>query len=119
MAKNQNKESTRYYSDLHEKSICKAIGCTQTPNSGAGRFSKGDCVHRGASLLVEAKTTMTEKNSVSIKKEWIEKNKEEAFQNRLCNSCICFNFGPNTKNYYVIDEGLMRYLVDKLEEENE
>ena len=61
---------------------------------------------------------MTEKQSVSVKKEWIDKNKEEAFSNRLDNSCLCINFGPGSDNYYVISEKLMKFLVQKLEEEN-
>ena len=39
-----NKESTRYFSDQHEKSICKALGGKQTSNSGANRFEKGDII---------------------------------------------------------------------------
>lgn len=115
---NKNKESTRFYSDKHEKSICKALGATQQSNSGAGRFRKGDVIHNGASMLIEAKTTMTEKQSVSIKKEWIDKNKEEAFLIRKSHSCICINFGPDTDNHYVINEKLMKFLIEKLEEEN-
>lgn len=37
---------------------------------------------------------------------------------RLSNSAVCINFGPNTSNYYVIDEKLMQFLVEKLEEED-
>lgn len=113
-----NKESTRYYSDLHEKSVCRALGATQTPNSGATKWKKGDVVQKQASLLIECKTVMTEKQSVSVKKEWIDKNKEEAFSNRLDNNCLCINFGPGSDNYYVISEKLMKFLVQKLEEEN-
>ena len=113
----KDKNTTRYYSDLHEKSVCKALGARQQPNSGAGKFNKGDVVIDNASLLIECKTSMTEKNSISLKKEWIEKNKEEAFSLRLQNHCICINFGPQTQNYYLIDEQMMKYLVDKLEEE--
>ena len=113
-----NKESTRYYSDLHEKSVCRALGATQTPNSGATKWKKGDVVQRQASLLIECKTVMTEKQSISVKKEWIDKNKEEAFSNRLDNNCLCINFGPGSDNYYVISEKLMKFLVEKLEEEN-
>ena len=36
---------------------------------------------------------------------------------RLYNSCISFNFGPETDNYYVISEKLMKFLVEKLQEE--
>lgn len=116
MKKNPN--ATRTFSDIHEKSVCKALSAKQTSNSGAGNFRKGDCVQRTASLLIECKTTMTEKSSVSIKKEWLDKNHEEAFKMRLDNSCVCFNFGPETKNYYIISEKLMKFLVEKLEEDN-
>lgn len=114
---NKNTSSTRYYSDAHEKSVCKALGAKQQSNSGAGLFKKGDVVQEDAKLLIECKTTMTEKGSVSIKREWIDKNREEAFAVRLSNSCVCVNFGPGTPNYYVIDEDIMRFLVDKLAEE--
>lgn len=114
---NKNKDSTRYYSDAQEKSVCRALGGTQTSNSGAGHFQKGDVVVKDASLLVECKCSMTDKNSVSIKKEWFIKNKQELFSSRLNNSVICINFGPNSKNIYCIDESLMRYLVDKLKED--
>lgn len=117
MAKNRNENSTRYYSDKHEKSVCKALDAKQNANSGATKFKKGDCVQEEASLLIECKTSMSEKDSVSIKKEWIEKNKTEAFQTRNENSTICFNFGPDTDNYYIIDEKLMRFLVESLIEE--
>ena len=114
----KNKESTRFYSDAHEKSICKALGGTQNSNSGAGNFSKGDVVVKDASLLIEAKCCMKPKDSVSIKRDWIEKNKHEGFMVRRDNQAVCINFEPNGSNYYVIDEKLMRFLVDKLIEEN-
>ena len=115
---NKNKESTRYYSDQHEKSICKALGAQQQSNSGAGHFRKGDVIHNEASMLIEAKTCMTEKQSFSIKKDWIQKNEEERFALRKSNSCICFNFGPDSENYYVINEKLMKFIIDKLVDEN-
>lgn len=113
----KNKESTRYYSDIHEKSVCKALNGRQNSNSGAGKFNKGDVIVPSCNLLIECKTTMTSKDSVSIKKEWIEKNKEEAFANRRDNSVVCFNFGPNEPNHYIISEKLMKYLCEKLEED--
>ena len=114
-----NKESTRYFSDRHEKSVCKALDAKQQPNSGAGLWRKGDVVQEDASLLIECKCTMSQKNSVAIKKAWIEKNKEEAFYNRLNSTAICINFEPDGKNYYVIDEGLMELLCEKLKEYRE
>ena len=59
------------------------------------------------------------KDSFSIKKNWITKNREEKFSQRLSNSCIAFSFGPEQENFFIIDEKLMRYLVEKLEEDNE
>ena len=113
----KNRDATRFFSDRHEKSICKALGAKQQSNSGAGAFRKGDCIQNEASLLIEAKTTMTDKESFSVKKDWILKNKEEAFALRKLNSCICFNFGPEQENFYVINERLMKFLVDKLAED--
>ena len=109
--KNQN--STRYYADQHEKSICKALEARQTSGSGSNRFEKGDVVIPEI-MLIEAKCSMTEKKSISIKKEWLEKVNEEKFRNRLRFSSLCFNFGPDGANYYIIDELLMKYLVDIL-----
>ena len=115
----KNTSSTRYYSDMHEKSICKALGAIQQSNSGAGHFAKGDVVHHGASMLIEAKCSMTPKTSFSVKKEWFEKNRQEAFSIRMMNSAVCFQFEPEGNNYYVINEKLMKFLVEKLAEDNE
>ena len=41
---NKNQESTRYYSDKQEKSVCKSLNGKQVSNSGAGLFKKGDVV---------------------------------------------------------------------------
>ena len=111
---NKNKESTRYFSDAHEKSICKALGGTQNSNSGAGNFAKGDVVVKDASLLIEAKCCMKPKDSVSIKREWIEKNKQEGFMTRKANQVVCINFEPDGENYYIINEKLMKFLVEKI-----
>ena len=108
----KNKESTRYFSDQHEKSVCKALGGRQTSNSGANRFEKGDVIVDDAYMLIECKCSMTEKSSFSIKKEWLDKIQEEAFSNRLINTCLCFNFEPGGNNYYVIDEKMMKDFME-------
>lgn len=114
----KNKDTTRYASDTQEKRVCDKLGGVRTPNSGAGYFKKGDIQIPSAGLLVECKTCMTPKNSFSIKKEWVEKNKQELFASGLSNGVIAFNFDyEDKKDYYVIDDKLMKYLVDKLEEE--
>ena len=108
--------TTRDASKLQEEYIAKKFQGTRTPNSGAGRFTKGDVI-LDCGILVECKTSMTDKLSFSIKKDWIDKNKNEAFMNRNTNSCLCFNFGPNQSNYFVIDEKLMKFLCECLSEE--
>ena len=116
----KNDLATRAFSDNHEKSICKVLGGRQTSNSGANRFEKSDIIIDDASLQIEAKCSMSDKKSFSIKEDWLLKSKEEAFRNRLNNSVLCFNFRPNGNNYYVIDEKLMLLLLDalKFQEDN-
>ena len=113
-----NKESTRYASSTQEKRIANKLGGIINSNSGAGKFDKSDVVVKEASLSIECKTCLEDKKSFSIKKEWLEKHKEESFSNRLDNTVIAFNFNyQNKSDYYVIDDKLMSFLVGKLKEE--
>ena len=48
-----------------------------------------------------------------------EKNKNEGFSCRLSNNALCINFGPDSDNYYVINEKLMKFLVEQLIDYNE
>lgn len=116
---NRNNESTRYYSSLQENNVARLLGGKVTPSSGSGKWDKSDVVNKKASLSIECKTSMSEKSSFSIKKEWIIKHKDEAWSNRLSNTALAISFDPSGKeNYFVIDEKLMKFLVEKLEEEN-
>lgn len=114
-----NKEATRYFSNRQEKAVERLLGGVQTANSGAGKFQKGDVVNNAASLLIECKTAVNSQSSFRVKKEWLVKNLQEAKQSHLLNSCLAFNFGPDEENYFVIDERLMVFLVEKLIEANE
>lgn len=114
----KNKNSTRYYSDIQEETIAHMLNGVRSSNSGAAKFSGGDVKVLKASLLIECKTVLSDKDSISIKKDWIEKNNQEKFSQRLSSGVIAFNFGPNQPNYFVIDSKLMRFLVEKLSEEN-
>lgn len=116
----KNKEATRYSSSVQEKRIANKLNGKISSNSGAGLFDKGDIICSDASLLIECKTCMEPKKSFSIKRDWIEKNKEESFRLRLDNHVIAFNFYyQDKKDYYIIDDKLMDFLVKKLEEEND
>ena len=113
-----NTNSTRYYSQNQEKYVANLLDGRISANSGAGKFSKSDISIPEAGLSIECKTCMTNKDSFSIKKDWIEKNRQEGFSMKLSNQCICFNFGPDSKNYFIINERLMKFLCEKLKEEN-
>lgn len=105
---------TRFYSNKQEKQVAKAIGGKQTANSGATSFVKGDVT--SDVILVECKTVTKEQKSFTIKKEWIDKNKEEAFAMRKPYSAIAFSFGDDV-NHFIIDEKLFKILLEKLRED--
>lgn len=112
----KNKDATRYYSSMQEASVCKALDAWKQPNSGASLFAAGDVYNKDASLLIECKTAVTDKESFSIKKEWLDKITEEMKAKRFHNNCLAFSFGPSSPNYYIISEKLMKFLVEKLKE---
>lgn len=106
---------TRFYSNRQEKKVAKAVSGKKVANSGATAFNKGDVTTD--TFLLECKTCIENKKSFSIKKEWLEKNKEEAFAMGKDYSALVFNFGPDSENYYVIDEKLFKLLIKEVEEE--
>lgn len=111
--------ATRDASNIQEKRVAKKLGGQISPNSGAGKWDKSDIKIPEASISIECKTCMTPKKSFSIKKDWIEKSVNESFINRTDNQVIAFNFDYQDKNdYYVINDKLMKFLVEKLIEEN-
>ena len=106
---------TRYFSDKQEKAIAKALFGHQVGGSGASVFQKGDVSLKN--VLIEAKTSITEKASYSVKKDVLDKIHKESRSMRKLFAVLAFNFGPNTDNYYVIDEDTMKFLVAKIDEE--
>ena len=106
---------TRYYSDKQEKTVAKIIGGKQVANSGATAFNKGDAV--SDKCLVECKTCTKPKQSFSIKKEWLEKNAEEAFAMNKQYSILAFNYGEDEDNYYILDERTFKKFLDFINEE--
>ena len=97
---------TRYYSNKQEKYVANKVDGYQTSNSGATRFKKGDI--SCPDILIECKT-----NSFSVKKEVLDKLKQEAFAMGKDNCVLVFNFGPDTKNYYILDENYFLELYKK------
>lgn len=112
-----NKKSTRYFSTKQEKQVAKATGGKRTANSGATTFSKGDISTE--LFLLECKTTTKPVNSFSVKKEWIDKNKQEALAMRKYYSAVVIQFEPDGDNYYIIDQRTFQTLLRLLKEEEE
>ena len=107
---------TRFYSNKQEKAVAKAVGGKQTANSGATAFQKGDVI--SDLFLIECKTRIGPSRSMTIQKDWIVKNQEEAFAMGKLYSAVAIDFG-NSENYYLIDENLFKYLVSKLKEDEQ
>lgn len=110
-----DKKPTRHYSDKQEKSVAKAVGGKQTSNSGATLFQKGDVLT--SKFLLEAKTKTTPSDSISIKKEWFEKNTRESLLMGKPYSAVVFSYGPGEENHYIINEDLFIKLCEVLENE--
>ena len=109
-----NKQCTRYFSSRQEKSVAKSLKGKTVPNSGATPFQKGDV--STDNWLIECKTKTSPSESISIKREWLEKNEEEAFSMQKEHAALAFNFGDlhNPRNYYIISEEEFKRLL-KLE----
>ena len=106
------KEPTRKFSKAQESSIATAIGGKRQPNSGATFAAKGDV--KTDQFLIEAKTKVKSSESITIKKDWFQKNREEAAFMGKSYTALVFNFGPGEENHYVIDEELFIELLNYL-----
>lgn len=101
--------NTRSYSYQQEKRVAKKLGGRVNANSGATAFNKGDV--RTDSFLIECKTATKEVKSVSIKKEWLTKLKEEKFAMGKEQMALGFDFGDGN-DYFIITSDLMEWLVE-------
>ena len=105
---------TRFYSNKQEKAVAKKVNGKQTANSGATKFSKGDVT--AENWLIECKTSIKQKSSFSIKREWLDKNKEEAFAMGKYHNALVFDFENGTDRYYVVDEKTFLKMKEALNE---
>lgn len=96
-----------------EHDIARLLGGRVQSNSGGTRFGGGDV--QTAQFFIEAKTPTKEQTSFSVKKEWVEKMREQAFEQGKIHSALAFRFDPNGEDYFVINSRLMRELVKYLE----
>lgn len=106
---------TRFYSGRQEKKVAKAIAGRQVSNSGATAFRKGDVTTDN--WLLECKTCTKPKASFAIKKEWLQKNKEEAFAMSKSYNALVFDYGDGGNRYYVVNEKTFLEMREALENE--
>lgn len=111
--KEQPTKPTRAYSLKQEKAVAESVNGSRTLNSGATPFQKGDV--KTEQFVLECKTKTSHSESMSIKKAWLEKNKEEALFMGKPYNALAFNFGPDEQNYYIIDEYLFQELLEYLQ----
>ena len=93
--------STRDVSSKQENLVAMLLGGTVTPNSGAGHTKKGDILIDDFGVI-ECKTKMKPCTSFSIKKEWIDTVRKEAFEMNRTDWAIVFDFGVLGDEYAVI-----------------
>lgn len=117
ITKSTEKLSTRHYSKNQETQVADKLGGVRTPNSGATPWIKGDVLTD--QFIIECKTKTSPSQSISIKKEWFTKNKEDSLLVDKEHQAIVFNFGPDEENHYIIDEYLFQYLLECLERDKE
>lgn len=103
---------TRFFSSRQEKKVAKAVGGKVVPNSGAIRFGAGDVQTK--SILLECKTVTKPQKTFTVKREWIEKNQEEAFAMGKSYSAVAIDFGDGVQ-HYIISQSLFNKLVDVLD----
>lgn len=110
----KNKEATKYWSDRQENYIAKFIGGKTQPSSGSGKFKKSDVICD--SFLIECKTAMEEKETFSIKKDWLDKIRIQSVMNHRPFWSLAFNFGARENdNYFIIDENTFLMLKELYE----
>lgn len=106
--------TTRDYSDKQEKHIAKVTGGRLQSNSGGTKFGGGD-VHTDK-FFIEAKTPTKSQTSFTIKKEWIDKMREQAYEQGKEEAVLAFRFNPNIDiDLYVLNERqFLEYLNYKM-----
>lgn len=97
---------TRYYSHKQESEVALEVGGRVQLNSGATPFEKGDV--SSADWLIECKTKTSPSQSISIKKEWLDKNRSESLYMGKKYNALAFSFGEGQENYYIIDSNTMQ-----------
>lgn len=111
----RNKDSTRYFSSKQEEYVAKLLSGRTVSNSGAAKFTCGDVI--SDDFIIECKTKMKPSESFSIKKQWLIDSEYERISARKAHNALCFSFGENEPNYFVLSEKEFLKYVELLRED--
>jgi hypothetical protein len=95
-------KSTVSKSSEQEKFVAEFLDLKRTPQSGGGVRKKADAQDEYS--MFECKTTMTKRESFSVKKEWLDKLNRERSEDRRIYAFFVSNFGGrgDEDNYVVM-----------------
>ena len=98
----------RYKSNQQERRIASHFtNGRQVVGSGSTPFLKGDVI--AGKLFIEAKTRASPAKQITVKKEWLEKAKEQSYSTHKEDYAVAISFGDG-KDYYVIDDSFFEDL---------
>lgn len=89
--------------DKQEKDIARYLGGRFQSNSGGTKFGGGD-VHT-AKFFIEAKCHKEFKKSFTIPWEWLQKAKEQAFEQGKEAWALAFRYREDGEDYFVVPKG--------------
>ena len=107
--------STRDVSSKQEEFVAFVLNGEVTPNSGAGHTKKGDVLLDDFGII-ECKTKMKPSTNMTIKKEWIDTVRKEAFETGRDFWAIVFDFGQLGDEYAVISMAELQHLIKVIRE---
>ena len=97
-------------SSKQEKYVAKKLNGKIVPGSGGTKFDGGDVAIED--FLIECKTVTKPQSSFSIKQQWLDKIKEQAFEQGKLYSALAIRFDPDGKDYIVIDINIFKELLE-------
>lgn len=114
--KKKTARPTRYYSSKQEKSVARATGGIVQPNSGATDFRKGDV--SAGDFLIECKTKEKPSKSITLKKEWFDKLRDEALFEGKPHVALAFSFGDG-ESWYAVSQDVFNLIQELVDETGE
>ena len=106
------REPTRSFSSKQERRVAEALGGRVQPNSGATDFRKGDV--EAGSFLVECKTRERPSKSITLRREWFDKLRDEALFEGKRHTALAFSFGDG-ESWYAVSEDVFKRVLELLD----